>query len=192
MDSPTSPLMRLPKGVRKRILVYALRSQYIRYHNRKLQKPAPKTGAHARQRYYWAGHYRSLQPPFRIYDPRTGHDSFRWLSSLMSLSLVSRQLRKETGLLLWEVNVFHISLDQLPHFVDILPREVIGCVKHIGILDNAHLMEHIEKFTALKKLPALTGITLVKMGGVKTESGLELVVRAIKEYAGKEYSIVGV
>jgi len=109
MDSLTSPLMRLPKGIRKRILSDALRSQHIRYHNREIQKPAEKKGLHATQHYDWMAHYRCLQPAFRIYDPRTGHEGFRWLSSLMSLSRVSRQLREETRLLVWEVNVFHVS-----------------------------------------------------------------------------------
>jgi hypothetical protein len=85
-----------------------------------------------------------------------------------------------------------VSLEQLPHFVDILPREVIDCIKNIGILNNAHLMEHLEKFTAIKKLSVLKDITLVKMGGVKTKNGLEMVVRAIDEFAGKEYNIIGV
>lgn len=53
-------------------------------------------------------------------------------------------------------------------------------------------MEHIEKLTALKKLSALIDIILVNMGGVKTKHGLELVVRVINEFAGKEYSIIGV
>jgi len=85
-----------------------------------------------------------------------------------------------------------VSLEQLPHFIDILPCEVIECITHIGILNNAHLMEHLEKFSAIKKLYVLKDITLVKMGGVKIKNGLELVVRAIDEFAGKEYNIIGV
>lgn len=98
------PLLRLPIEIRTIIFVYALRCDYIRYHKRELTAKR-RTGTYRTKDLDYLMYRKAHAPSF---DLRQDGTRFYWLPELLSLSLVSRQVRAETKLLAWQVNVFHV------------------------------------------------------------------------------------
>jgi hypothetical protein len=210
--SPLISFLHLPIEIRIRIYNLAFRCDYIRYHKRKM--PARKDpGTYMTEALDYLMYCKAHAPPF---DVRQDGETFSWLSELLSLSLVNRQVRAETKLLVWQVNVFHVrtqthttmitivrwhppasqvSVQHLPDFINALSTEVACCIKRLGLLNNVHLTENhnLHNLRALKALSALEEVQLVHMGGCEDKEGsfeLYEVVVAMAGLTGKEYNIV--
>jgi hypothetical protein len=194
------------------IYTLALRCNYIRYHRRKLPVKR-KPGTYMTKDLDYLMYRKAHTSPF---DVRQDSKKIYWLSELLSLSLVGRQVRAETKLLVWQVNVFHvcaqtytimmatkhwhtpasqISIQDLPDLVKALPTEVTCCIKRLGILNNVHLTENhnLPNLTALKAFPALGEVEFVQMAGCKDEYWcyeLYEVAVAIAGLTGREYKFI--
>lgn len=82
MDDNQSLLVCLPSDIRVRIFKFSLQYDYIQHRKRR--------------------------PSFQVYGPRKGRSRIHTLSSLLALTRVSRQIRAETRMLVWQVNTFHV------------------------------------------------------------------------------------
>ena len=87
------------------------------------------------------------------------------------------------------LTVSQVSLHNLPHFINIVPANVIGCIKTIGILNNTHLAENIPNFAALQNLPALEKVIIVPRGGTKMEEDMKKAMDAMLSLAGRNMEI---
>jgi hypothetical protein len=103
-----SPLLRLPLCLRLQVFEYALQVEFIQYHKRTFPVKV-KHGTYGQANLDYIGDYMAREPHFQISDSRRGHARFRPLSGLLSLTLVSRQIRSEAAPLLIELNIFHVT-----------------------------------------------------------------------------------
>jgi len=77
-----------------------------------------------------------------------------------------------------------ISLQDLPHFISILPFHVARSIKTIGILNNCHILGNLGNIYALAGaagLTALRNVMFVPRGGVRDDKEKKIVMDAMAD-----------